>query len=137
MSIFRLFELLVFLFSCFQNVNFSTFWTSCFHILERRFFVLEYRKRYFPGLHCLKKNIGKFAIFGPKPWVNRFGKMSIFLPFDLLNYSLERRFLVSEYRKRTFPGLYYLKEKVVKMAVFVPKPWFVNFSRFSTFCFLA
>ena len=42
------------------------------------FFVLEYRKRYFPGLYCLKKKVGKMAIFGPKPWVNPFGKMSIF-----------------------------------------------------------
>ena len=38
-----------------KNVNFSTFWTSIFYSLERRFFVLECRKRHFPGLYCLKK----------------------------------------------------------------------------------
>ena len=38
-----------------KNVNFSTFWSSCFHGLEKRFFVLEYRKRHFPGLYCQKK----------------------------------------------------------------------------------
>ena len=49
------------------------------------FFILEYRKRHFPGLYCLKKKVGKMAIFGPKPWVNPFGKMSIFrLFFELL-----------------------------------------------------
>ena len=31
-----------------------------------------------------KKKVGKMAIFGPKPWVNPFGKMSIFLLFELL-----------------------------------------------------
>ena len=67
-----------------KNVNFSTFWTSCFYSLERRFFVLEYRKRHFPGLNCLKKKVGKMALFGPKPWVNPFGKMSIFRLFELL-----------------------------------------------------
>ena len=48
------------------------------------FFVLEYLKRHFPGLYCLKKKGGKMVIFGPKPWVNPFGKMSIFLLFKLL-----------------------------------------------------
>ena len=46
--------------------------------------VLQYRKRLFPGLYCLKKKkVGKMAIFGPKPWVNPFGKMSIFKLFEL------------------------------------------------------
>ena len=67
-----------------KNVNFSNFLTSCFYSLERRFFALKYRKRYFPGLYCLKKKVGKMAIFGPKPWVNPFGKMSIFRLFGLL-----------------------------------------------------
>ena len=41
-------------------------------------------KDIFSGLYCLKKNVGKMAIFGPKPWVNPFGKMSIFRLFELL-----------------------------------------------------
>ena len=49
-----------------------------------RYFVLEYRKRHFPGLYCLKKKVGEMAIFGPKPWVNPFGKMSIFDFLDFL-----------------------------------------------------
>ena len=67
-----------------KNVNFSTLWTFCFYSLERRFFALEYRKRHFPGLYCLKKKVEKMAIFGPKPWVNPFGKMAIFRLFKLL-----------------------------------------------------
>ena len=64
----------------------SIFWTfrsSSFYSLERRFFVLEYRKRHFPGLYCLKRKVGKMAIFGPKPWVNHLRKMSIFRLFEL------------------------------------------------------
>ena len=31
-----------------------------------------------------KKKVGKMAILGPKPWVNPYGKMSIFRRFELL-----------------------------------------------------
>ena len=67
-----------------KNVNFSTFGTSCFYTLERRFFVLDYLQSLFPNEYWLTKKVGKMAIFGPKPWVNPFGKMSIFRHFELL-----------------------------------------------------
>ena len=60
----------------FGKCQFQDFLILLFDSLERRFSVLEYRKRHFPGLYCLKK-IGKMAIFGPKAWVNPFGKTSI------------------------------------------------------------
>ena len=66
------------------NVNFSTFLTSCFYSLERRFFALRYRKRHFSGLCVLKKKIGKMAIFGPKPWVNPIAKCEFFDFLDLM-----------------------------------------------------
>ena len=66
MSIFQLFEGLV------------------FYSFEMRFFVLEYHKRHFPDVYCRKKKVGKIAIFGPKRWVNPFGKMSIFRLFEVL-----------------------------------------------------
>ena len=66
MSIFRLFELLVFI------------------AKKGVFLVLEYRKRHFPGIYFLKKTVGKMAIFEPKLWVNPFGKMSIVQDFELL-----------------------------------------------------
>ena len=66
-----------------KNVYFWTVWTCCFYSLESCFFVLEYRKRHFYGLNCLKK-IGKMAILGSKPWVNPLGKMSIIRIFELL-----------------------------------------------------
>ena len=55
------------------------------------------------------------ANFGPKPWVNPFGEMSMFRLFELLGFIVvEWRFLVLEYRKRHFPGVYGLKNKLEK-----------------------
>ena len=73
-----------------KNINFSTFRSSCFHILERRFFALEYRQRHFPSLYRQTQNVGKMTIFGPKPWVNSFGKMSIFRLFELLVFMAQK-----------------------------------------------
>ena len=109
MSIIRLFELLV------------------FRALKGVFFVLEYHKKHFPGLYCLKKKIRKMAIFGPKPWKN--------VNFSTLRtscfYSLERRFSVLEYHKRLFPGPCCLKKKGGKMAIFGPKSWVNPFWKMS------
>ena len=46
------------------------------------------------------------AIFGPKPWVNPFGKMAILTFLTSCFYSLKKRYFVVEYRKRQFPGLF-------------------------------
>ena len=89
-----------------------------------RFTVPEYRKRDFSVLFCLKKEVGEMAIFGPKAWVNPFGKMSILRLFDFCGFfGLESRFFVLEYRKRHFPGPYCLKKKLGKVVIFVRKPW--------------
>ena len=117
-----------------KTVNFSTFCTFCYYSLERRFFVLEYHIRHFSGLYCLKKKVGKMAIFGPKPWVNPFGKMSIFRHFwTSCFYSLERWYFVLECHKRHFPGLYCVRKKAGKMANFGPKRWPKPFGKMSSF----
>ena len=118
----------------FGKMSIYTFWTFCLYSLESRFFVLEYRRRHFPGLFCIKKKVRKMAIFIPKPWVNPFGKTSIFFVF--LNFFFlkpRKAFFVLEYRRRHFPGLYYLKEKVGKMAIFGPKPWVIPLGIMSIF----
>ena len=66
-----------------EKRQFFDFLNSCSYSLERHFFVLEYRNRHFPGLYCRRKKVGKMAIFGPIPWVNPFGKTSIFRLFQL------------------------------------------------------
>ena len=37
--------------------TFMTFWIFCFYSLERSIFVVKYRKKHFPGLYCLKKEV--------------------------------------------------------------------------------
>ena len=49
-----------------EKCQFSTVWTSSFYSLERRFFVLEYHERHFPGLYCLKKKTWKNSHFWSK-----------------------------------------------------------------------
>ena len=56
--------------------------------------------------------------------------------FDFLNflfYELERRFFVLEYYKTLFPGLYCLKKRHRKMAIFLPKLWVNPFAKISIF----
>ena len=94
MPIFRLFELLVFI---------AQKGVFLFYSIVKDIFLASIRK---------KKNLGKMAIFGPKPWVIPFGKMVIFRLFELFFfYSLERRFFVLQYGKRHFIGLYCIKKK--------------------------
>ena len=105
-----------------KNVNFLSFWTSCFYSVERRFLVVEYRKRHFPVLYCLKKESRKNGHF----WTKTMGKL-LWKNDNLLSfwkscfYSVERRFFVVEYRKRHFPGLYFLKKESSKNGHFWTK----------------
>ena len=74
------------------------------------------------------------AIFAGKPWVNPFGKMSIFLTFLTSCFdSLERRFFVIEYCKNHFPGLYSLKKKSWKNGYVWTIPWVNLFGNMSLF----
>ena len=115
---------------------FRIFELPCFYNLERRFFVLEYRKGHFTGLYSLKKNWEKWPFFdqnhGLTPLVN-----VNFLTFSTFCfYSLVRRFFVLEYRKRHFTGLNCAVKKPGKMAIFGPKIWdnpFGNMSIFQSF----
>ena len=62
------------------------------------------------------------AIFGPKLWVNPFGKMSVFRLFELLvSIGYKGVFFDVEYRNRHSPGQYCLKKKSCKIGHFWPK----------------
>ena len=79
-----------------------------------------------------KKKVGKMAIFEPKPWVNLFGKMSIFQLFELLVFiALKVVFFVLGYRKRHFPCLYCLKKELDIWPFFGPKLWVNPFEKMS------
>ena len=101
---------------------FRVFEDFCFYSLERRLFVLEYRKRHFRGLHCLQKKVGIWPFFDQNHELTPFWEnvnFSSFLTFCF--YRLERRFFVLEYLKRHFPGLYFLKNKSWKNGHFWTK----------------
>ena len=117
MSIFRLFEFLVFI------------------AQKDVIFILEYRKRDFPELSYLRK-IGKMAIFGRKPleFVIPLGKMSIFRLFKLRLFKGQRAvFSYQNIVKKHFPGLLCFKKKVRKMPILIPKPWVNPFGKISIF----
>ena len=62
------------------------------------------------------------AIFGPKPWVNAFAKMLIFRVLELLVFRAYKGvFSFQNIVKEHFPGLYCLKKKVEKIAIFGAK----------------
>ena len=105
-----------------EKCQFFDFLNLFFYSLKRCFFVLKYRKRRFPGLYCLKKKVGKMAIFRLKPWINPFEKLSIFRLFcTSFCVSLERRFFVLEYRKGHFLMLYCRQKKRWKNGSFWSK----------------
>ena len=111
-----------------EKCQFFDFLNFVFSLLRKMFLVLEYRKRHFPALYCLKKNVGKMAIFGPKAWKN-----VNFLTFGTFRfYRIERCCLLLEYRKTRFPGLYCLK----KMTIFGPKAWVNPLEKCQFFNFL-
>ena len=77
------------------------------------------------------------AIFGPKPWINPFGKMSIFRLFELLFFWPKKAFFfVLEYRKRDFPGLYCLKKKFEIWSFLDQNHGVTPFEKFQFFDFL-
>ena len=120
-----------------KNVNFWTFWTLCFYRLERRFFVLVYRKRHFPALHCLKKKVGKMAIFAPKPWVNPLGKMSIFGLFELLVFTAKKGvFSFYNIVKDIFLPYIALKKKLEKWPFLNQNHWLTSLEKCQFLAFL-
>ena len=110
--------------------QFFDFLNVFFYSLERCFFIVEYRKRHFAGLYCLKKICWKNCHFYQNHGLTPLKKCQFFDCLNLFFYSLKRCFFVLEYGKRRFPGLYCLKKKVEEMAIFGPKPLLknVNFS---------
>ena len=116
-----------------KNGNFSSFQSFCFYSLERRFFVLKYRKRNFSGLYCLKKKLEKWPFLDQNYGLTPLKKCNLSTFQSTCFYSLERRFFKVYYRKRHFPCLYWLKRKVRKMAIFVEKPWVNSIGKMSIF----
>ena len=120
-----------------KNGHFSTFWTCCFYSLERRFFLLEYRKRHFPGLNYLKKkDLEKWPFLNQNQGLTLLEKSQFFDFKTSCFYSLEMCFFVLVYGKRHFPPPYCLKKKVGKMVICGSKAWNNPFEKMAIFDFL-
>ena len=116
-----------------KKCQFFDFLHPFFYSLERCFFVLEYRKRHFTALYCLKKRFQKCPILDQKHGLPPLEKCQFSDFLNLFFYSLKWCFFVLEYRKRFFPGLYCLKKKVWKMVIFGPKSLVNPFGKMSIF----
>ena len=74
------------------------------------------------------------AIFGPKPWVNPFRKMSIFRLFELLVLIAQKGvFSFQNIAKVIFLAYIALKKNVCKLPIFGQKPWVTPFRKTSCF----
>ena len=101
MSIFRFSELLVFIA---QNGVFV---------------VLEYRKRHFPCLYCLKKKLEKWSFLVQNHRLTLFGKMAIFRLFVLLVFiAWKGVFFFQNIVKDIFLDYIAPKKNFRKMAIF-------------------
>ena len=117
-----------------EKCQFFDFWTSCFHSVEKPFFVLEYRKRHFRALYCLKRKLAKWPFLDQNHGLTPLEKCQFFDFWTSGFYSVERPFFVLEYRERHFSGQHCLKKKKFgKMAIFGPKPWVDPFKKISIF----
>ena len=76
-------------------------WEKCQFLDVFNFLFLQPRKAFFRSrmsektfslfILLKKKKAGKIAIFGPKPWVNPFGKILIFRLIELLLFIAQKR----------------------------------------------
>ena len=107
-----------------EKYQFFDFLNFLFLRVRKAFFSSRIFKRHFPGLYCRKKKVGKMTIFGPKPWLNPFEKMSIFRLFELLVFnSLKKAFFCCRISLKTFSWSILRKKKnLKKMVIFGPKP---------------
>ena len=99
-SIFRIFEVLVF-------------------IPQKGVFSLQNIVKDIFLAYIAKKNVGKMAIFEPKPWVNPFGKISIFPTFELPVFIAQKDvFLLQNIIKDIYLAYISLKKKLEKWPFF-------------------
>ena len=91
-------------------------------------------KHIFLAYIALKKEDGKMANFGPKPWTNPFRKNSIFRLSQHLVFIAQKGVLsLQNTIKHIFLAYIALRKEDGKMANFGPKPWTNPFEQNSIF----
>ena len=73
-----------------QKCQVFDFWNFLFLLPRKAFFHSRISKKLFCRPILNKKKVRKMASFGPKPWVNPFGKTSIFRHFELLVFIAQK-----------------------------------------------
>ena len=114
MSIFRLYELLVF-------------------IPQKGVFTLQNIVKDIFLAYITEKKKLKMAIFGPRPWVNPFGKLSIFPLYELLVFIPQKGVSTLQNIVKDIFLAYITEKKKLKMAIFGPKPWVNPYGKMSIF----
>ena len=104
-----------------EKCQFFDFLTLPFFLAQKVvFFVLEYHKKHFFGLNCLKKTkLEKWPFLYQNHGLILLEKCQFFNFLNFFFYRLERLFFVLEYHKRHFPNLYCLKKKSWKNGSFL------------------
>ena len=115
---------------------------SIFRLSQHPFFVAQKGvkklqntiKHIFLAYITFKKEDGKMANFGPKPWTNPFGKYYIFRLSQHLVF-IAQKYVLSLYNtiENIFLAYTALKKADGKMANFGPKPWTNPIGKNSTF----
>ena len=105
-----------------EKCGFFAFLRLLFQKSSKGFFFLEYRKKHFPGLHCLKKkNYENWPLLDQNHGLTSLEKCQFFDFFNFLFLSPRKAFFFLEYRKRHFSGLHCLKTKSWKNGRFWTK----------------
>ena len=73
-----------------EKCPFFDFWNFLFLLPRKAFFHSRISKKLFCRPILNKKKVRKMASFGPKPWVNPFGKTSIFRHFELVVFIAQK-----------------------------------------------
>ena len=73
-----------------EKCQFFDFWNFLFLLPRKAFFHSRKSKKLFCRPILNKKKVRKMASFGPKPWVNPFGKTSIFRHFELVVFIAQK-----------------------------------------------
>ena len=117
-----------------QNSIFRLFQLLSFIAQKSVFSLQNIIKNIFLAFSALKKEDGKMAKFGPKPWSNPLGKNSIFRLSQHFVCIVQKGVLSLENKiKHIFLAYIALKKKDAKMTNFGPKPWTNLFGKSSIF----
>ena len=104
---------------------------------NRLFLVLEYRKRHFPGLYCLKKKLLKRPFLDQNHGLTPLKYCQFFDNLNFLFLLPRQAFFRSRISQKTFSWPILQKKKTCrKMTIIGPKPWVKSLEKCQFFDYL-